>query len=244
MQLTDRVEQGRRTRSLFVDAAAFEFARRDYEATSLADIAAILEKPKAALRYHFATKAQLARAVIETQYETWTDLVRALDASNARGLSALLALLAGAIEESARSPYTQAVIRLLLGDHSEDLRPESFPFSWPGIIRARIDEARDLAELPANADTDAVYQLIVDASFGIYQSPSRNVDLSEPEASFGPLWRLILEGVGVADVASILDGARAVRASLDYSPPVRSLRPGLLAVAPLGDELDAHRSPA
>jgi TetR/AcrR family transcriptional regulator, transcriptional repressor of aconitase len=210
MRRDELIEQGRRTRSAIMDAAAAEFARRDYDATSLAEIAAVLGKPKAALRHHFATKSQLATAVIEAQFALWDADVRAIAALGERGLAPLFALLSLAIDESARSPYTTAVMRLVLGQPSEPVLPERLPFRWPAVVLGYLQQASDDGELPADSSPRDAYALFIDTSVGIYRSPSSRRPASTE--GYEPLWRRLLRGLGIADADGLLARSRALRA--------------------------------
>ncbi|MGU3432274.1 TetR family transcriptional regulator [Actinomycetes bacterium M1A6_2h] len=64
-------ERARRTRAAIVEAAAFEFSRRGYAAASVNTILEGSRATKGAMYFHFASKEELARAVLKTAAEEY-----------------------------------------------------------------------------------------------------------------------------------------------------------------------------
>lgn len=69
------------TRTLILEEAERLAQTRGFNGFSYADIAEVLGTTKAALHYHFASKAELGRALVERYAERFFDAVRAIDES-------------------------------------------------------------------------------------------------------------------------------------------------------------------
>ena len=74
-ETTTRAEQARQTKEGILAVALNLFAQRGYAATSLQDIADEMSLTKAAVYYHFRSKAELLQAICEPVYETITAVI-------------------------------------------------------------------------------------------------------------------------------------------------------------------------
>lgn len=79
-------ERARRTRAAIVEAAAYEFSKRGYTAASVNTILEGSRATKGAMYFHFSSKEELARAVLQTAVEKYTGV---MDAPREEGLDAL-----------------------------------------------------------------------------------------------------------------------------------------------------------
>lgn len=68
-------ERARRTRAALVESAAAEFAKRGYAAASINDILEQSNATKGAMYFHFASKEELARAVLDEGLERYRVIV-------------------------------------------------------------------------------------------------------------------------------------------------------------------------
>lgn len=88
----------RDTRGEILDVASELFAERGYDATSLREIAARLGITKAALYYHFRSKDDILRALLEPMVEIVGQLVEQLEAAgDVEGWAAALSWAIGTI---------------------------------------------------------------------------------------------------------------------------------------------------
>jgi AcrR family transcriptional regulator len=205
MDRAELVAQGQRTRMTILRAAASEFSTRGYEASSLSDIAAVFGKPKTALRHHFASKGELAIAVLDHQYAVWDRMIVSLRSSGQRGLPAALALLGAAIVDSLDEPYALATVHLLLNRPTVDVAVPSPNFSWFGVVESLIIEAQADGDLPEAVDTTATTRLIIDATFGAHQLQFKYMSQNGADRDFDALWENLLRGFGVVDARSVID---------------------------------------
>lgn len=114
--------RARATRQAILIAAAEQFARNGYYATSLDRVLADSGGTKGALYFHFASKEALARAVIAEMVSRWGDLRGQVSDLGLDPLSTLLALVARLIARLIDNPIARGGTRLLsdLPTRSED----------------------------------------------------------------------------------------------------------------------------
>jgi AcrR family transcriptional regulator len=79
-----RMEQARQTRQGIVDTAQRLFAEHGYEGASLGDIAAEMGLTKAAVYYHFPSKADILRAVLRPTFLAVSDLLDVAETKRSR----------------------------------------------------------------------------------------------------------------------------------------------------------------
>lgn len=91
MNLKD--QQSEQTRRRIVDAATDLFARKGFQATSVADLAAAIGLTKGAFYHHFAAKEDLFHAVVLQVRTTWEESVEADVRRHDDALEQLAALL-------------------------------------------------------------------------------------------------------------------------------------------------------
>lgn len=227
MVATSRQLKAQQTRAMMVSAAAAEFARRGYDATSLSDITATFNKPKEALRYHFSSKAQLAQAVLETQYYSWSSMLAVARESSATGIVGLLALLGTAADESTRSPFPRAAIALLTNRSTLEIELPEVPFDWFEVADSYLiaaTTAREIAieQLPVDTSgspsTRATADVLINSSFGVHQAHHHGLESVDILELLARVWRPLLVGFGAHDAdAMIGDSQREIlsrRASL------------------------------
>ena len=100
-------ERARRTRAAIVEAAAYEFSKRGYTAASVNTILEGSRATKGAMYFHFSSKEELARAVLQTAMEKY---VAVMEVERPSGVDAL-EWLHSLIFQLARSFDENVVVR-------------------------------------------------------------------------------------------------------------------------------------
>jgi AcrR family transcriptional regulator len=198
-------ERADHTRNEIVRAAAAEFDELGYAGSSLAHIAARLGKTKGSMSYHFASKVDLARDVVESQYAEWGTVLERIRADGHRGLDATL-LLAFAVAHRFRDDVlVRAGIRL---QHDAGLRIDAMPvpfIGWINMTRDLLAEAAELGQIHPELSIDDCAEVLVEAFTGMQQVAHRMTGARDIHERVRRYWLLVLPGLGVHDGAALVD---------------------------------------
>lgn len=107
-------ERARRTRAAIVDAAAVEFARRGYAAASVNTILEGSHATKGAMYFHFESKEDLARAVMASALERYTEAIDRWKNVDADPFQILHSIIVELAERFAGEVIVQAEFRLVI----------------------------------------------------------------------------------------------------------------------------------
>lgn len=159
-----RAEQ---TRITIIEAAAQMFDRHGYGSTSLSDIAAQGSVTKGALYFHFASKEELAHAVMALQHELAMNEAQAITSKNLPGLESTIRMSYGLAEQVLRNPVTRAGIRLTLESGTLQ-QPVRDPYrDWMQIAANHLARAVEELDVRPSIDVEAAARFIVSAFTGL-----------------------------------------------------------------------------
>ena len=170
--------KGHATRSFILQSAAEVFAERGYGDTTLSELIARSGLTKGAFYFHFASKEQLALAVLEEKQRQWREFVQEQVLARPRAIDQLLAL-------------GPAMIRL----HRED----------PGAYSAQR-LTRDLARVPELADrVRAQTRDWIELVAGIVSRAQRDGDLAVKPDATALATVLVAATDGLKDLSDVID---------------------------------------
>src|SRR5215470_9045301 len=170
--------KGHATRAFILQSAAEAFAERGYSDTTLSELIARSGLTKGAFYFHFASKEQLALAVLEEKQRQWREFVQEQVLARPRAIDQLLAL-------------GPAMIRL----HRED----------PGAYSAQR-LTRDLARVPELADrVRAQTRDWIELVAGIIRAAQRDGDLAVKLDATALATILVAATDGLKDLSDVID---------------------------------------
>lgn len=220
-----RQEQKANTRAAILRAAATEFATRGYAGTSIASIAAAMGKPKSAVGHHqFASKQQIAEAIVRQQQETWASMRAEVEQATPPGLGRLLRLLMTAALDAREHPSALAAVRLLADQRANGITLPRSTVPWRAYVAEQFQIDIDAGRIPSDRPAEELARRLLNASFGVFDAESRGLQAIDTEAALRALWADLLAGVGVTDVDAVLEQVGAVDAAPPPDAPIR-LRP-------------------
>ncbi|MFF2780752.1 ScbR family autoregulator-binding transcription factor [Streptomyces sp. NPDC058052] len=201
-----RQERALRTRRAILEAASSIFEKRGFAAAPLSEIIAVSGVTKGALYFHFSSKEELARGVIEEQFSALerlrsqgSPLQQAIDSTHA------------AAHALKHFPLVRAGIRLVI-EQGSFTEPDPEPYlRWVKPAQTFLEQAREERELRPEVDVPAVAQLIVALFMGaqmMAQAVTQGEDLGERITAF---WRVALPGLAVPEVLHDLKPEGLVR---------------------------------
>jgi len=162
--------KGHATRASILQTAATVFAERGYTDTTLAELIARSGLTKGAFYFHFASKEQLALAVLEEKQRQWLEFVRQRALDKPRAIDQLLALGPALIRLHRQDPSAFSAQRL-----SRDLARipgQAGPIrvqlrGWIDLVAGLISQAQRDGDLPAHLDAAALAAILVAATDGL-----------------------------------------------------------------------------
>jgi len=162
--------KGHATRASILQTAAEVFAERGYAETTLSELIARSGLTKGAFYFHFASKEQLAFAVLEEKQRQWLEFVsqRVLDKPTA--IDQLRALGPALIKLHREDPSAYSAPRLsrdlarmpeLAGTVRAQMR------GWIDLVAGIISQAKKDGDLSSRLDATALASILVAATDGL-----------------------------------------------------------------------------
>ncbi|MFG3108768.1 ScbR family autoregulator-binding transcription factor [Streptomyces tendae] len=199
-------ERAVHTRESLLRAAAETFDEFGYAGASINRILKRAGLTAGALYFHFDSKEELARAVMNSQAGT---VVPGLES---RGLQRLVDITLNWSRRLQVDPLLRAGVRLTNEQASFGLQDASPYREWAQIMTDCLHEAHERGELQAGVEAAEVGEFVVEACTGMQMFSavvSGREDLMERTTR---MWRLLLPGIAVpAIVARIELGPERVR---------------------------------
>jgi AcrR family transcriptional regulator len=185
-------ERAKRTREQILAAAARTFEDVGYAAARLDDVARDAQVTKGALYFHFRSKADLARAVLEAHHARWAEIVREVTTRGSDPLTALVALSFAIAANYRTNQVARAGVRL---GNEYRLVDAELPRPFVGWV-ARLTELLQAAEaeglLAPGVDCAAAARSIVAAYFGVQEMSARLAGGRDVAKRLREWWQLFL----------------------------------------------------
>ncbi|WP_295127026.1 TetR/AcrR family transcriptional regulator [uncultured Leifsonia sp.] len=182
-----RQERAERSRAAILDAAADEFDQHGFAGARLERIVERTGLTKGAVYFHFRSKLDLARALVEEKYGNWPTIVAAIDDSGLRGRAAAAELTrrVGAVFASdVRVRAAMALSQTVLPPE-----PGADPYDhWVGVVERYLSQEDERAGGPSPHEAAVV---AVQGFFGAYMIAAERGRLDELPEDIERLWRVV-----------------------------------------------------
>lgn len=186
-----RQERAEVTRSAIIDGAARAFDGTGFFGTSLSDIVREAGVTKGALYFHFASKEDLAQAVVGEQFSAW-ETATGLERPGVQTVIDLVHTLTRRLQESVR---VRAGIRLVI-EQSTASGAHAGPYErWIDVIRNCLAQAQGRGDVRPEIDVADAAQVVVGCWIGLQLSSqvlTGRRDLAERTTQ---MWQMILPGI-------------------------------------------------
>ncbi|MFI9270694.1 ScbR family autoregulator-binding transcription factor [Kitasatospora sp. NPDC052896] len=201
-------ERALRTRKVILNAAASVFNDFGYEAATIAQILTRAEMTKGALYFHFASKEDLARGVLDEAVTT--DGVLPQQSKLQEWVDVGLALA----HRLPREPLLSASLKLSLDQQARRLFGTRWP-DWVSLMASLLKQAKAQGEVLPHIDPDITAQLVVGAWTGVQVVSEGLSEAPSLETQIALLYDHLLPAIAVPGVLARLDtspdrGARIV----------------------------------
>lgn len=202
-------ERAEQTRRALLHAAAEVFDEYGYAGASITRILKRAGVTAGALYFHFGSKEELAKAVMNSQPETLVPLVAA------GGLQRLIDLTLVWSWQLQRDPLLRAGVRLTNEQTSAEGPANADPYEkFRAIMTGYLREAQEEGELQPGVDPAVVAEFVVAACTGMQMYSnvvSGRRDLPERTQQ---MWNLILPGIAVPSVITRAEATPARGAAM------------------------------
>lgn len=188
-----RVRQQRAeiTRQAILDGAAIAFDRTGFGGTSLSEVVKYAGVTKGALYFHFRSKEDLARALMDEQFQ----ISEGVPAIEDLGLQTIIDLshhMAYGLRTNVR---IRAGIRLVI-EFGSFTDPDPAPYdAWIATSRSCLTPAQERGDLLPSLDLDALATLIVGSFTGIQVTSHVRTRREDLHIRITDLWSLLLPGI-------------------------------------------------
>ncbi|MET8077693.1 ScbR family autoregulator-binding transcription factor [Streptomyces sp. NPDC005303] len=186
-----RQERAEVTRAAILDGAARAFDAEGYHGTTLGDIVKEAGVTKGALYFHFASKEDLAQALIDEQFSVLDPTA----GDEKPGVQTVIDTLHTMARQLVDDVRVRAGIRLVI-DQSSKTGIVSEPYTrWIELFRGCLVHAKERGDVKADVDPGRVARLIVGSWTGLQLSSqvlTGRADLSEETTL---MWDLLLPSI-------------------------------------------------
>lgn len=185
-----RQDRAERTRNAILDAAAEVFNARGFAGASLSDILARAGVTKGAMYFHFASKEDLANAIIEEQWN--------FESPNLGSVSNALQGLIDLSHTYGKALATNIRVRAsnrMISEATFDSPPSRAYQRWLDIIEEYVKVAHTAGDLRAELDPRRVAYWIGGSFLGIQTMSGVLSERNDLRERIIDLWRLSLPGL-------------------------------------------------
>jgi AcrR family transcriptional regulator len=177
--------KGEATRAHLLRTAGRIFAERGYAAATQSDLIAASGLTKGAFYFHFASKADLALAVLREQKGRWLSQVGQRILAEPTAVEQLRALVPAMLDLHEREPAAWSITRLtreLAADPALATEVAKTPAEWVTLIADIVRRGQAAGDLRSGLEPEQIAAVLVGAFDGIKDL----TDVLEPGAQGGP----------------------------------------------------------
>lgn len=180
------------TRDTVLTGAADVFLRLGYANASLSEIIAQSQVTKGALYFHFGSKEELARAVIDEGGRRLEEACRSVTDSRVPALEAAIGISYITVDLATTDRMVAAMFRLKhqIGDFRGTR--ENVIEGWGNTYRKLAERAVEQGDFIADSDADAVGTLMVEAVVGVHMVAAATGALDELPGRMERMWFFVL----------------------------------------------------
>jgi len=195
-----RQERAVATRAALVEAAAAEFDERGYAGASMDGVAERAGMTKGALYFHFRSKADTARAVLEEQDAVSRRYAAAAAARVASPLESLMWMSQGVATQMTDEVVVRAGVRLSSDPNAREIAREiardHAAGDWASHTADVIRRAIAAGEVDPSWDPELVGRVVSPAFAGVQTASDVLHDRADLYERLQELWTVLLHAIG------------------------------------------------
>jgi AcrR family transcriptional regulator len=180
------------TKAAIIRGAAEAFDRLGYGATSLTDVIKLAGVTKGALYFHFSSKQDVARAVIECQHARSIGPARERAEAAVPALEAVVELSFGLATQLVDDPIVRAGIRLTLETGTFDAGAATPYRDWIDAIETLLHRAVETGDVRTSVRPESVARFVVGAFTGVHLVSQVLTGRQDVHERVREMWELLL----------------------------------------------------
>ncbi|MFD8996664.1 ScbR family autoregulator-binding transcription factor [Streptomyces abikoensis] len=193
-------ERAKRTRQVILEAAGIVFDECGYEAATISQILARADVTRGALYFHFSSKEDLARGVLDMAVTTEGVLPQQFKLQELADTSLLLA------HRMPREPLLRAALRLSVDQRARRMFGTKWP-EWITVGAGLLAEAKARGELLAHVDPYETSRFLVGAWTGVQLVAEAVPQDDSLVHEVSLMYQMLLPNIAVPAVLARLDVA-------------------------------------
>jgi AcrR family transcriptional regulator len=194
-----RQERAQATQAAIIQAAATVFAERGYARTTLDGVAVEAGVTKGALYFHFASKHDLANAVIREETQLTNERSRQVLAEGRSGLATMIRLHADFTGQLISDVVVAAGVKLTTEELVAQLDIERPYLSWEDVLHVLIDKAIEEGDLRPDIDPAILTRYLVGAYTGVQIVSNSLTGRDDLFERVRQMWQIVLPALVPAD---------------------------------------------
>lgn len=183
------------TRAAIIDAAAREFDERGYLGTSIDAVADRAGLTKGAVYFHFASKADLAGAVVARQHEVSRQYGEAAFARGTTPLEIMMWMSQGLASQMIHEVVVSAGIRLSTDTATAEVDRRDPYTDWMQVATELMRQGIDAGEIDPAWDPELVGRVVIPAYTGVQTVSDVLADRSDLYERLRELWTVLLAAI-------------------------------------------------
>ncbi len=192
MVLQDRA---RATREAIIAGASAVFEEHGYGSASLAQVSDAAKVTKGALYFHFQSKEDLARAVIEEQHRIVVAESERILAEHRPALATMILMCRAFGLQLVHEPVVRAGIRLTL-EATAFGRPVQGPYvDWITVMEQLTDRAKREKQVRSSVDSAAFARYLVASFTGVQMVSGVLTGRADVMQRIEEMWAILLPGI-------------------------------------------------
>ncbi|MFC4223702.1 ScbR family autoregulator-binding transcription factor [Lysinibacter cavernae] len=183
------------TRQNIVNAASQVFVEHGFAAANIADVTSIAGITKGAMYFHFKSKEDLARAVIDEQQATYDALQAEMLGKDLSAFDTMIEISYGicALIKGNALFYASMRIAVELGVYGD---PISKTYAeWGAPVAALVAQAIDDGDIRSTVDPEAFASFVISAFTGIQTVSMVYSNLEDLDGRIMAMWDILLPGM-------------------------------------------------
>ncbi|MHC5908868.1 ScbR family autoregulator-binding transcription factor [Streptomyces sp. S6] len=202
-------ERAETTRKAVLVAAAALFEEHGYAGTSISDVAKYSGYTSGALYFHFGSKEELARRLVEAHFAHWPPVVARCLEQDGSALERLVLLSLDVARQFRDNLLVRAGNRLWNERHAISAEMPVPFVGWINTVGGVLEEALRAGELNPAVDVPRAARTVIAAFFGTHTVSDALCHREDVEEAVLDMWRLLLPALQtVPDVEGCLARAQ------------------------------------